>query len=73
MHFKNNGVGNCVILKESDDMYALIYAYNCQEYIITFGLNKESGSWDNGTYFGKDLDNALNNYNRLIQEREMER
>lgn len=51
MFFENSGVGKCILLKELNPNYSLIYACNRKEFIVTTGLNKETGSWSMGSYW----------------------
>lgn len=68
MEFENNGMGKCVLLKEDNDKYSLVYAINGNQFIVVSDLNKEDGSWLHGHYFGDDLDSALYFFNELLGE-----
>ena len=66
--FENKGVGKCVILKKSNTPYSLIYSITCNQFIIASHLDLSTGSWLHGSYFGKDIDNALDTFNQRIKE-----
>lgn len=68
MEFENSGMGRCVVLKESDTSYSLVYAIKGKQFVIVSDLNKETGSWLHGHYFGNDLDGALTCFNERIDE-----
>ena len=67
MEFDNSGMGKCVLLKE-DGTYSLVYAINGKQFIVASDLDKETGSWLHGHYFGNDLDSALSFFNELTDE-----
>lgn len=76
MFFENRGVGKCLLLKELNPNYSLVYACNRKEFIVATDLNKETGSWSMGSYFDDDLDQALaylNQKNEEIKREEQER
>lgn len=68
MEFENSGVGKCVLLKEDDFGYSLIYSITGKQFIVASDLDKKTGSWLYGHYFGKDLDGALDIFNELSNE-----
>ena len=68
MEFENSGMGRCVVLKESNTQYTLVYAIQSKQFIVVSDLDKETGSWLHGHYFGKDLDSALDFFNELSNE-----
>lgn len=73
MEFNNSGKGKCVLLKENNSSYCLIYALQSNEFIVASDLDKETGSWLHGHYFESDLDSALNFYNERVKESDLER
>jgi len=72
VHFTNGGMGKCVLLKEAGILYSLIYAYESGQFVIASFLNKETGNWGGGSYFGKDLDDALECFNKRVEERKQD-
>ena len=68
MEFENSGVGKCVLLNEDDFGYFLIYSITGKQFIVASDLDKKTGSWLHGHYFGKDLDSALDFFNELSNE-----
>lgn len=73
MEFNNSGMGRCVVLKEDDTSYSLVYAIRGKQFIIVSDLNKETGSWLHGHYFGNDLDSALACFNEKTKNIEKEK
>lgn len=69
MEFENSGMGRCVILKENDMSYSLVYAIAGKQFIIVSDLDKKTGSWLHGHYFGNDLDSALTYFNETTLEK----
>ncbi len=68
--FYNRGVGKCVILKESEiSNYTLVYAIFSDQFILASDLDKKTGTWGNGHYYGKRIEDALNDYNRELKIR----
>lgn len=65
--FHNNGLGECVVLKKDDDtkMY-LLFGFNAGQFIIAHDIDVVSGNWSQGSYYGFDLDRALESYNKII-------
>ena len=73
MKFHNGGMGECIILKESNNTdYKLIYSVNGQQFIIIHDLNMETGNWEGGSYYGNNLDDALEDYNDKVKKYGME-
>lgn len=68
MEFENNGMGRCIVLKESYTKYSLVYAIESKQFIVVSDLDKETGSWLHGHYFGHDLDSALSSFNKEIEK-----
>ncbi len=68
MEFENSGMGRCVVFKESDTQYTLVYAIQSKQFIVVSDLDKETGSWLHGHYFAKDLDGALAFFNEISKE-----
>lgn len=68
MEFENSGMGKCVVLKESDTQYTLVYAIKSKQFIVVSDLDKETGSWLHGHYFGHDLDSALSSFNKETEK-----
>ena len=68
MEFENSGMGRCVVLKESDAQYTLVYAIQSKQFIVVSDLDKETGSWLHGQYFGSDLDSALSSFNNETEK-----
>lgn len=73
MEFKNNGVGRCVVLKESNTPYSLIYSITGKQFIIVSNLDLATGNWLHGHYYNNDLDSALKDFNLKIKENDYER
>lgn len=71
MEFENNGLGKCVILKDSSKYQKLIYAISSKQFIIVRNLDIQSGNWGGGSYFGNDLDNALSTYNDRVKSEQI--
>ncbi|HBJ11783.1 MAG TPA: hypothetical protein DDY53_00365 [Clostridiales bacterium] len=63
MIFNNSGMGKCIVLKENETYYSLIYAIESKQFIVASYLDKTTGSWLNGHYYGDDLDSALSSFN----------
>lgn len=63
MIFENNGIGKCIVLKNNDTQYSLIYAIEGKQFIVAAYLDDATGSWLYGHYFGSDLDSALSSFN----------
>lgn len=73
MKFHNGGMGECIILKESNNTdYKLIYSVNGQQFIIIHDLNMETGIWEGGSYYGNNLDDALEDFNDKVKKYGME-
>lgn len=71
--FYNKGVGKCVILKEDKiSDYILIYAMFANQFILAYQLDKSTGTWINGHYYGEHLEEALKDYNKELYERKEE-
>ena len=68
MEFENSGMGRCVVLKESDIQYTLVYAIQSKQFIVVSDLDKETGSWLHGHYCGHDLDSALSSFNKETEK-----
>lgn len=68
MIFENRGMGRCVVLKESDTEYSLVFAIDSKQFIVVSCLDNSTGSWLHGNYFGNDLDNALLSFNMEVNK-----
>lgn len=68
MEFNNNGMGKCILLKEDKDTYSLVYALPSKQFIVVSNLDKETGEWLHGHYFGNDLESALYFFNEISSE-----
>lgn len=65
---ENLGMGKCIILKESNQSkYCLIYALTSKQFIVVSDLNKETGDWIHGCYFGSNLNGALEQYDSRVK------
>ena len=45
MIFNNSGMGKCIVLKENETYYSLIYAIESKQFIVASYLDKTTGSW----------------------------
>jgi len=72
MEFENKGMGKCVVLKESNTPYSLVYSITGKQFVIVSHLDLETGSWLHGSYFGNDLDDALSSFNDRVKESQEE-
>lgn len=68
MKFKNNGMGECIVLKKSNTAYSLVYAYESNTFVIAYNINEDTGSWEHGSYYDANLDLALENFNNKVNE-----
>ena len=66
--FENKGMGRCVVLKDSNTPYSLIYSITCNQFIIVSYLDLSIGNWLHGSYFGTDIDDALDSFNQRIKK-----
>ena len=74
--FESRSFGKCVILKQTkDNRYSLIYCMKAEEFVVVTSLNKKNGDWLQGSYFDKNITEAVkffNSRNKLV-EKSMER
>ena len=68
MEFENNGMGKCILLKEDKYDHSLIYSITGKQFIVASDLDKKTGSWLHGHYFGHDLDSALSSFNKETEK-----
>lgn len=56
--------GKCTILKQTKDKsHTLIYSLTADEFIVAVGLELNAGSWLSGSYFGDDIQKAVEHFN----------
>ncbi len=73
MEFENKGIGRCIVLKESNTSYSLIYSITAQQFVVVSNLDLKTGNWLHGTYFNKDIDKALFYFNERTRDLKYER
>lgn len=73
MEFENGGMGQCVVIKNSNTPYTLIYSITGKQFVIATSLDFDTGNWLHGEYFGQNIDDALSCFNKIIKESQHER
>ena len=66
---KNKRLGKFYVIKENKYFdYALVFAPDSEQFIFAYGLDKETGSWLNGHYYGNNIELALKEYLMTYRE-----
>ena len=69
VEFKNKRFGRCILLKENKYFdYDLLLILDCSQYAVVYGLDKETGNWLDGHYYGENIELALKEYLILYKE-----